>query len=570
LSAGAALVALAFWILWNLVPPELSTTVVTLTRGANGEFPAQGAAGFQAHAGQIRSQNNLLSSSASGSGDRARVACRSLVLACGSDHLLAQRAAAGVFQQLQKLPDLETITYLPPGERLAVGSRLPDLYLTLELNSLAESGLIDHVVDAQLVLRGGISAIDDNHTTINDLTPPVVEFTWQARLDHHSTTREVASSAARYKLVADDIASQLATAFVKFLADLKKQKGVLPELPPVFYPAFEPLPSLPLEGFEPSVVVSGHGLLRRNETVWKCRAARPLAEVLVDMHKRLTEAGYRGEPPGKDSRSIRLADGTSEVAVIGPGAQGQSDFGGPVAQGTTFHVKYQRARTADDRQRGVAQLFTDDAPLDLLLLFEDAWTTQQCATMLARLTSRPPATADLGLTVASLERRVGHDDAARNALRRAVALLCIEREPESLRPSIKALAKQLGDETIADQPADVALLRELGFVEVTAHGATPDVEFGPEGAANYFAAGESTPWIVSLQAVREGSNPGGPYALSFVRSESGMRSWTSGQAISETVPATSAVQHRELGEVRFSVIRLGEARFRASVEVRGR
>ena len=587
-----AVVVCFLLIAWNAFPPDVPQSPMKMVRGEDGKFISdvdsrRGGRSFQAQAGKIESTNTMASAGGESTGDRARLACRRILVQNKSDHLLAKRVAGDFLDELKKLSYVDRIDYLPAGEKLQPGELSPDVFITLSLASLNESGLIDHVVDANVIVTMGNVPETDNHSVIDPLTPPLVEFRWKCGLEHHSTTCEVASSAAKYKLVAAEIAKQIGGAVVKQLGDWRDEYGLLPELPGEFYPEYHAPPELPLEGVESQIVFTGRGLLKHNETLWKCRTDKPLSEALVLVRGRLEVTGWKSSndsdetylrmigPHGRLTAFGENADGLGiwlEKSAAGSSGQASGDKAAAKTM-TTFFVRYEERATAAERDLAVDTLFDADARLETVLLFENQWTITQRERVLDRFAKHPPTTAATWLALANIHHRGKRDNEARDALRRAVALLRVEHDASSLKSKLNQLAKELGDEKLAEkldaEPPDFELLNELGFLEISADSNLAPIEFDLDGAANYLVRNPGGEWrLLSFSAKPTAQGPNELYQLALAQAMPHSRSVSSGQTLNERHPVQQEVFIEGLGRLHFDVIKQpGQPRFTITAAV---
>ena len=215
LTAAAAIVAGLGLVAWYAFPPDVSQSPVRLVRGRDGAFDLVTGNGRRVprpaiQAGRIEANNSLIASTSEAHNDPSRLACNRILILGQSSHVLAKRVADCLVQEFKALRFAEEIDYLPPGYPTETGDVAPDVFVTLRLVDLEESGLVNHQVKAKFRLTAGTSVVRDNHFTVSHLTPPRLEYAWHCELNHQSTTLEVASSAAQYKLVSEDIGKQLA------------------------------------------------------------------------------------------------------------------------------------------------------------------------------------------------------------------------------------------------------------------------------------------------------------------------------------------------------------------------
>ncbi len=129
---------------------------------------------------------------------------------------------------------------LPGWIRPRTGDASPDVSVTIDMDHLAESGWpASHTVEATFTVIAGNGAPGCRNSYVNHLTPPLVQFDWNGTLRHTSTMTGVNSSAAKYKLVAEGVAKQIAGGADKRVQRTTRQggsdtgtaAGILPALP---------------------------------------------------------------------------------------------------------------------------------------------------------------------------------------------------------------------------------------------------------------------------------------------------------------------------------------------------
>jgi hypothetical protein len=126
---------------------------------------------------------------------------------------------------------VDQIDYYPVGYRPEPGGLAPDVVIGLDLESIQESGLpTSGKLDASILVTAGQRLAKCRSGYCDGLSQPLVDFEFNGRLHHVSTTTGVSSSAARYKLAAEDIAKQIANALLKLFDDYREKDGPLPDL----------------------------------------------------------------------------------------------------------------------------------------------------------------------------------------------------------------------------------------------------------------------------------------------------------------------------------------------------
>ena len=553
---------------WYAFPPDVSQGPVRLVRGKDGDFEMVTGKGRRVprpavQAGRLEANNSLTATASEAHGDPARLACNRILILGQSSHVLAKRVADCLVQEFKALRFAEEIDYLPPGYPTETGDVAPDVFVTLRMVDLEESGPINHQVKAKFRLTAGTALVRDNHFTVGHLTPPRLDYAWNCVLDHQSTTLEVASSAAQYKLVSEDIGKQLAGALVKQLNQWVDKFGRLPELPGNFYPAYHAPPELPLEGMSPRVLFSGRALMQPNETVWQCKTDRPLTEVVAELRPRLEAAGWKCSPGGDgDAQQLQAALASGRLSVFPEDAGLSISSSAPSnastpTQSTTFYVRYTEPISETERDQAVSALIASAAPLETILLFQNQLSSADRATVLARLAAEPVRDAPLWLASARFHHALKQDEAARLDLLKAIALAPCESDPLQFTGQIKGLAKSLGDEKLAEVQPDLALYKELGFVEIGSVGEVPEVEIPMERAANYVARlADDKLSVMSLRLKRDYEKSGGRYALATVQTigNARMSSLTTLEP-GNRGPFTQSFQLDGLGRVEFTIAR---------------
>ena len=339
--------------------------------------------------------------------------------------------------------------------------------------------------------------------------------------------------------------------------------GRLPELPDDFYPAYHAPPELPLEGLSPRVLFSGRALMQPNETVWQCKTDRPLAEVVAELRPRLEAADWKCSPAEKeDHQQLRTSLASGRLSVFPEDAGISISSSAPInaaapTQSSTFYVRYTEPISETERDRAVSALVASAAPLETILLFQNQLNSADSAAVLARFAAEPVRDAPLWLASARLHHVIKQDDAARADLLKAVALAPCESDPQQITGQIKGMAKSLGDEKLAERQPELALYKELGFVEVGPAGDVPEVEIPLDGAANYVARladGKLT--VMSLRLKRDYEKSGGRYALVVVQTIAhGRMSSLTTMEPGNRGPFTQSFQLDGIGRIEFTISR---------------
>jgi hypothetical protein len=209
--------------------------------------------------------------------------------------------------------------------------------------------------------------------------------------------------------------------------------------------------------------------------------------------------------------------------------------------------------------------------LDAILLFESHLSLADRSTVLARLSAEPVRDASMWLAAARLHHELKQDDAARADLLRAIALSACETDPQHIQSQIKGAARMLGDEKLAEQEPELALYKELGFIEVGSAEEVQQVEIAFDGAANYVARlADGKLSVMSLRLKRDFEKSAGRFALAVVQTlPHGRMSSLSTMEPGNRGPFTQSCQLDGIGRVEFTIAReFGRRRMRVNAVLR--
>ena len=291
------------------------------------------------------------------------------------------------------------------------------------MNHLNEkNGIMGRDVEAQIAVSMYNGPPDCRHFYGEPLNPPVVMLDWHGELQHTLTTTGLASSAAKYKLAAEDIAKQIFEALSKELKERREKEGVMPELPAAFYPAYRQPPPLPFSAYGTlETVVSGHGLMNHNETLWRLEADRSPADVLAEVQHRLESAGWKGSIATvmRECPHLRMTKGAAVLTAYVPSPNGSPANAGLKPQ--TLNIHFVDRMTEKELHAAIDQAMAADVSADVLACFEQVWSREQSERLLKRLSSKPARTPQASLTLANLYHRFGQDDKSRSELLRTRA-----------------------------------------------------------------------------------------------------------------------------------------------------
>ncbi len=458
-----------------------------------------------------------------------------------------QRMGMCLIEELKSLKGFETIEYFPHGEYHEPGAMAPDMCVTLDLDQIEQSGLTSRKLEAKILMVASNTLTQCRAFHNEGLGPPRIELTFDATLDHRSTTTGIGSPSSRYKLAAENIGEQLGAALAKKLNELYDKDGPLPELPEAFYPAYREPPAIPLpEGESAKMITSYRGLMTANETLWRLETDRNMAEVLTDLKVRLDAEGWRvGNLELRDSHlphmrafkddNILTAYPQRKRKVSSPGLTITMDDAvatETVPEPTIIMIHYLGRMNREQVAAALDGLIDSDAPTANLVIFEGLIRGDQRKRLLERFEERPPTRPGEWLVASRMYKNEGQDDKSREALVRAIVLLRTVGDTSGLKSRIDDLAKKHGVKDLSNAEPEPALLKKLGFIEITPKAEIPARELGlDEPAMFYGRTDEGKIETITIRMVQRTTDKGErEYAISFVgvAGDHGGRTWGTG------------------------------------------
>ena len=173
-------------IRWVLIIALATFGVFFVLRKSGNKSDSTGARPGAFHAGKTESRNSMTSSTSSSSSDNARFnARRVLFLTNNHPHPLSRRIHSLASSGLKDSALIDSIETPPPTP--SQKNEGPDLFLRIDLVELKEDGVLSRSLKAVVTASLGTAPWQSHHFTQNSSTPPLVQFHWNATLDHQST-----------------------------------------------------------------------------------------------------------------------------------------------------------------------------------------------------------------------------------------------------------------------------------------------------------------------------------------------------------------------------------------------
>lgn|GEM_PF-3150592 len=402
------------------------------------------------------------SSSASSSGDR--LFDRTLAIYNLGDDLLMKRVGLAVFEKLRDEGRFDQIRYLPAGEHLPWGERLPDLFITLDRKSWEEGGL-----PGSRTFKGtfAVSLCDrfrrSSHGYHGSTTPPQLQLRFDADINYKAKQTGIESSGARYQAVSRDLAKEIVKQITKVLDEQKEKYGTVGELPDLLYPEYIAPPEFDfIDELNAEKLIDGPAFMRHAIAFWQVPDDRPAKEVVKIVRDALASDEWK-VPDDEQEREFLRASKDSRVVIVFRQNDGRFVSGEDADVPKPMFIAYTHGQSYDQIREVVASLLDEGVDESVLLMFQNSWYTNRDR-IVEYFQDHPPTQSDTWLQLARLWKKTD-PDAARDALLRANALRRVMQQ-ENASSSMKKLAEELGMEELP-QRFSHELIQSLGFEDLS-------------------------------------------------------------------------------------------------------
>lgn len=537
LLGSLAVVTLLFGAAYWLPSPKVTIEPVNYVRNADGSFSVEGSKNETSgvhlafDSGTLNATNSVSFTSGVAHSWPGWFPSKSIMVVNGSDHLLVQRAADSLVEGLKKDSHFQSVQYYPTGTAPQIGRELPDLFVTINLESIEFNGLTSSELEARLNVTVGTELFDSKHSYSDNQSLPLVEFNGTMRLTHQSTLSGIESSGARYRMQGQNIGERLAKGITERLAEIRKEHQPSPVLPIAFHPAKQEIPEFDfLKNVESKLELSGYGPMVKNKTIWRVGVKPSEASLLKSIHAELHAADWKGSEPEQDVRYLRMStDGQVLTAcfVSKTPQFGNDSEDAKTDQEQTYWISYQSLLTKSERTAAYESLLTDEADNgSVLLALKGMATPDQYSRMIARLKTDPPTTVEGWTTLASDYFRKKQSEEAIHALQCAHVLSKLKQGKDNTIHSLISKHKLTKNDVLKITPE---ALKAVGVINATELQGEVQVKSGPERMAAIAAQNRRGGWdIVALQFDSPNPNTNGTVEHTYLRVSDGGSSWTQG------------------------------------------
>jgi hypothetical protein len=435
----------------------------------------QGGLNFEAHASSLQSTNNVSSIGSTIHSSPGFFAERSMMILNRSNHLLMQRVGDGLLQYLQEENPLDRIDYFPTGHSPPTGDRAPDLFVTLDLTALEETGIVDRDLDATVTLTLGSTLTTSNHSVSDSYSPPTLELFAHSTIEHASSLTGVESSSARYRLQGNDIAQEVGKVIVEKLKSLRTQHKALPLLPESFYPEWVSTPEFAfLAVHDATLLTSLRGLCYHNETLWVIQNVSDAVALLDQIHSELTSLDWKGGP-GKfenGTLNMRMSSGAKVPEVFHVprrhGRIGLTDVNDSGSSGISVYIRFRYSMSQHEQQDAYGQMLATATPnVEQLASLRRMGSRKQRRQFISMIQNAPPQSTEAWMMLAehySAEQQIVE---LRKALKGVYVLGWCKKNNSGFDSQIRRLCKKHKLEEKSVRDVGPEQLQKLGLPLVT-------------------------------------------------------------------------------------------------------
>ena len=477
--------------------------------------------------GKTETHSSMSSTSTSSSSDDSAFSARRVLLYSDNPHPLCRKIVAHLEQRLKESPFIEQLqlTDQPYINTNAVPG--PDLFLTVDLAELEQSGIVSSTMKALVTASLGNTPWQSSYYTSDATTAPLVCFEWKASIDSETTFTGVRTD--RYADAARSIADDLAKNILKQIEEFAGKYPALPELPSEFYGSYQPVADLDcLKEFPARRVGSFSGLFTHNETFWSFSTATNPVPQLARVVRQLEAAGWKiTDNKMTNSWNNRIAgnngDARLEIFRQRNERMSLSHSDKPPAH-FDFVAHYRKPFSAAEREAVLEKLLATPASVETLLPFVNALTKEQRGKFYDLAEKSPGTSPQACLQLAQHYLTQKHTNDAVHLLLRTKALATTLKDATSLNSSIEAMVKKISPKKEVKLEITPDLCRELGFLELTNLAQAIEQRRGFGQPLIFFAPGNRG---VKISALTVSAPEKGAYPWLFVEAEEGMCSTSS-------------------------------------------
>jgi hypothetical protein len=477
--------------------------------------------------GKTETHSNMSSTSTSSASDNSTFSARRVLLFSDNPHPLCRKIVAHLEQRLKDSPFIEQLQLTDQPYINTNAGPAPDLFLTVNLAELKQSGIVSSTMKALVTASLGNTPSQSSYYTSDATTAPLVSFEWKASIDSETTFTGVRTD--RYADAARSIADDLAKNIIKQIEEFAGKYPALPELPREFYGPYQPVADLDcLKEFHARRVGSFSGLFTHNETFWSFPTTTNPVPQLARIVRQLEAAGWKitgNQMTNSWDHRIAGNNGDARLEIfrqrnerlsLSPSDKPPGHF--------DFVAHYRKPFSREEREAVLEKLLATSAPVETLLPFVNALTKEQRGKFYDLAEKSPGTSPQACLQLAQYYLNQKRTNDAVHLLLRTKALAATLKDATSLNSSIETMVKKISPKKELKLEITPDLCRELGFLELTNLAQPIEQNRGFGQPLIFFGPGNRG---VKISALMVSALQKGAYPWLFVEAEEGMRSTSS-------------------------------------------
>jgi len=517
------LVKVGLLIAIGLVAIALAVHFFGSSRKAGNDSPAM------LNIGKSETRSNMGSGTTTTASENATFSAHRVLLYSDNPHPLCRKIVAHLQQRLKESPFIEQLEVTDQPYVNTNSGRAPDLFLTVNLEELRQSGIVSSTMESLVTATLGNAPWQSSYYTSDATTAPLVSFEWNANME--STTTFTGIRTDRYADAARTIANDLAKSILKQIEDLAGKYPATPVLPAEFYGPYEPVADFDwLKDFHARRSASYAGLLTHNETFWTFPMPTNPVPRLEGIVQQLTNAGWKiSGNEMTNSWNHRLAasngDARLEIFRLRHERMGLSFNDQPPGH-LDFVAHYLKPLAKGEREAALEKLLATTSSVETLLPFVNAFSKEQRSKFFELAEHSPNTSPQASLQLAQYYLNQKRTNDAVHLLLRTKALAATLKDATAINSSIEAIVKKISPKKELKLELTPDLCRELGFLELTNLPQTIEQTRGFGQPLVFFGPGKSE---VKISALMVSAPQKREYPCVFTEAQEGSRSssWSS-------------------------------------------
>lgn len=481
--------------------------------------------GISFNLGTIKAQDNLSTSSTTSAGGMDMFSAKRIAVFCRSRHRMVRSVSEKLAEQLQELSCVEQVDLFAQGQFPEAGGELYDQYIVLDLTGFKARGFLPagRRVTASVKASLGRDFWDSRRLYSDQHSPPYANASANLTLNHKSTSWGYETASSKYALASGNISKQLGKSIAEKLIGWLDQYALIEEMPAVFHPEYQPVPSDLPRPSAPSLqcIVSGRGFMLRNYTAWSMKCG-DFPAVMQRLQAALSAQGWNVEYDASPRQNlfIRATEKGRVFEAFSP-----MDFGSNQDDGLLVMRYYDRVTGDELAPAFETMLNGEQEPAETWLAFSGMLRGSSLDRLMDRFLNQKGLSLSAQMSLVEYLKSRNRKEEALEHLHAAHVLSLLDHADR--RSSIERLGRELsGDKTWKPEDPTPAELKAMGFRRLDF--SEPEIiEVGLEETIHFVSGTETNLSVVGI-TVKPSQIPEGLFtvASSCYTLRKGMRTST--------------------------------------------